>query len=265
MILKPQNFGLNFIGGIFCRPPLFLLILFLLQSCAPDKGDDVRHPLFIKALNAKKDASFQATEKYLSEYLLLKPLSAKGHLELAYLYQENLHDPLKAIYHYRRCMEIYPDSSDIEEIKSLIKASEKKIMEKAGIQWTDKTVSDTTRMKNEIRRLRSLNDALKMENEYLKKISGISISLQEGKKSLPTGRASEGATALQPDTKQIRDSRKHPDSYIVEPSDSLSKISRKIYGNARYYGLIFQANKDVLATEETPLMIGQELIIPKID
>ena len=49
--------------------------------------------------------------------------------------------------------------------------------------------------------------------------------------------------------------------YTVRKGDSLSAISRRFYGSSRYYKLIFDANRDVLASE-TSLRPGQVLKIP---
>ncbi len=264
MNFSPQYLK-NIVKYILTRLPLCLLILFFLQSCAPDKGDDTKHPFFTKAMTAKKNESFKDAEKYLNEYLLLKPLSMKGHIELAYLYHENLDEPLKAIYHYRRYLEISPNSSDREAIESLINATKKDMAEKEGRKLTKDQNTETNKLENEIQRLSSLNKILTKENEQLRRISGSSISLQENDRKNSTDEATELKTTTQLNTEQINNSQKYPNSYIVEPGDSLSKISRKIYGNTRYYKLIFQANKEILGTEDAPLIIGQKLVIPKIN
>lgn len=49
--------------------------------------------------------------------------------------------------------------------------------------------------------------------------------------------------------------------YTVQAGDTLSKISRQFYGNARYYPRIFEANRDQL-TDPDRLTIGQVLKVP---
>ena len=51
--------------------------------------------------------------------------------------------------------------------------------------------------------------------------------------------------------------------YKVQPGDTLSAISKKFYGNARYSDVIFRANKDILQ-DANKLKPGMDLIIPKL-
>ena len=50
-------------------------------------------------------------------------------------------------------------------------------------------------------------------------------------------------------------------SYTVQPGDSLSKISKELYGNANQYMKIFEANRDKLADPDK-IKAGMELVIP---
>ena len=52
-----------------------------------------------------------------------------------------------------------------------------------------------------------------------------------------------------------------PQTYVVQPGDSLSAISEKVYGDAKHWDTIFEHNKDKISD---PNMIhpGQELVIP---
>ena len=50
-------------------------------------------------------------------------------------------------------------------------------------------------------------------------------------------------------------------TYTVKPGDSLSKISKELYGNANEYMKIFEANRDVLS-DPNKISPGQKLKIP---
>ena len=50
-------------------------------------------------------------------------------------------------------------------------------------------------------------------------------------------------------------------TYTVKPGDSLSKISKELYGNASEYMKIFEANRDVLS-DPNKISPGQTLKIP---
>jgi len=50
-------------------------------------------------------------------------------------------------------------------------------------------------------------------------------------------------------------------TYTVQPGDSLSKISKEVYGNANQYMKIFEANKDKLSDPDK-IKAGTDLVIP---
>ena len=56
-------------------------------------------------------------------------------------------------------------------------------------------------------------------------------------------------------------SRVQQRTYTVKPGDSLSKISKELYGNASEYMKIFEANRDVLS-DPNKISPGQTLKIP---
>jgi nucleoid-associated protein YgaU len=51
-------------------------------------------------------------------------------------------------------------------------------------------------------------------------------------------------------------------TYVVQPGDTLSKISKHYYGDANKYGRIFDANRDLLKDPDK-IYPGQKLRIPK--
>ena len=53
------------------------------------------------------------------------------------------------------------------------------------------------------------------------------------------------------------------DVYVVKSGDTLGKIAQKAYGNARYSGVIFKANSDIIKNPNL-LRPGMRLIIPKL-
>jgi LysM repeat protein len=51
-------------------------------------------------------------------------------------------------------------------------------------------------------------------------------------------------------------------TYVVQPGDTLSKISQRFYGDATEYMRIFDANRDKLS-DPNRIQVGQELTIPE--
>lgn len=55
---------------------------------------------------------------------------------------------------------------------------------------------------------------------------------------------------------------KAPKTYTVKPGDTLSRIAKEMYGDAKVYMRIFEANKDKL-TDPDKIKVGQVLTIPE--
>lgn len=55
---------------------------------------------------------------------------------------------------------------------------------------------------------------------------------------------------------------REPQTYTVEPGDTLSKISQKLYGDASRYMEIYYANRDKIE-DPNKLDVGWELSIPQ--
>lgn len=66
---------------------------------------------------------------------------------------------------------------------------------------------------------------------------------------------------FQSDSKPVQEKAVATSTYTVARGDSLSKISRKIYGSSKHWRMIFEANRDQI---DNPDLIhpGQELRIP---
>ena len=69
---------------------------------------------------------------------------------------------------------------------------------------------------------------------------------------------SQGQTDAQESTR----SRSAEQTYTVKPGDTLSKISKQLYGDAGQYHRIFEANRDKL-TDPDAIQAGQVLKIPQ--
>jgi nucleoid-associated protein YgaU len=52
-------------------------------------------------------------------------------------------------------------------------------------------------------------------------------------------------------------------SYVVKSGDSLSKIARRIYGDAKKWPRIYEANKDLIGSNPDLIQPGQNLVIPQ--
>jgi nucleoid-associated protein YgaU len=102
---------------------------------------------------------------------------------------------------------------------------------------------------------------LRKENENLKTQLNINTLAAPAVQEIKQKEDAPAETAVP--VKSIPKKKEIPEFYVVKQGDALSKISREIYGDIKYYKLILEANRDILSSE-TQVQIGQKLKIPKL-
>jgi len=237
---------------------MLVLGIVLLSSCDQGAGEETRHPMYIKAQKLKEKGSFAESAKAFEEYVRINPYSAKSHYELAAIYDESLDDAVLSIYHYRKFLELEPDSQERKKIEIWIQAVEKEYCSQLKSKYPD----DDTRTQLEILKEREKRYILHLtqfrsENAYLKGQLGQRLNPQ-----MATEQPIQENPSARPSADIALRKKEIPDFYVVKSGDTLSRISKEIYGDIRYFKLIFDANKDTLTSEN--LQIGQKLKIPKL-
>ncbi len=144
------------------------------SSCSNNgPGSEKSHPLFIKATNARNENNYQDAASLYEEYLGVNPKSPKTHYELAAIYNDHLDDQLMAVYHYRKFLELDPNSPDVENVKKWIDVSKKKLLEKlAAESKTSTELENATKELDELRKQHedyvAYANKLKEQNSALK-------------------------------------------------------------------------------------------------
>ena len=215
---------------------LFLAVLSLCVSCGPP--NERAHPAFKKGVNLAKEGKFNDAAASFEKYLLVNPRSSVTHSKLADIYNDNLNDPLMAIYHFRRFLEFEPESADAQAIEAWINAAEKRYAAKIRNKYPETFTADSE--------LVVLQDREAKYRECILKLKDWNAKLLNKK---------------QPDTQL--NGGKIKSIYVVRSGDTLTLISRKLYGTSKHHKDIFNANRDVLQAE-SDLDIGQKLKIPEI-
>lgn len=185
-----------------------------------------------------KKARAGATKEAIAEYenaLDGSPKSAEVHYKIAVLYDEKLKQPVDAIHHYDRYLELAPDGKRVKDAKAAKADCEKRLqlkMEKDGFMSTGEAV-----------RLRN-------ENESLRKI----IADLRNPKPPPAARSADpNKPDEMPPGSQM---------YTVQKGDTLASIAIKFYKNRAYASHIKDANFNQLGGKDT-IRLGQKLIIPQ--
>ncbi len=267
------------------------LVVMLLFVVGCGKSDESSHPLFKKAESLSREGKFtEAVRKY-NEYLDVNRASAITHYKLAEIYYDQLDDPLEAAYHFRRFLELEPDTADRDAITKWIEEAENRIaegaMKRSPERFADAGVIGEFKKREKqyaecIRTVRRQNFEMARRLAALKRngvdwddVSTLTGAVgEEGldpsasipstgerrpyplKNSLERRRTTGGAETSPAMPKGFK-------SYTVCPGDTLCGISKKVYGSPKYHGLIFKANQGKLKSESA-ISIGQRLRIPPL-
>ena len=219
----------------------------------------------------------------------------ESNLDAGLIYLNHIKDPIFAIYHFRKYLELEPNSKQAVYVRGLIDAAKREFARALPGQPLE---SQTEHMgvEAQLERLQRENDELKAENAALRAgapvpvvhSSAIDITSIPAPQSVaqdagqPAGAASPislapveqadmGAVsairgAPQEAQAQAAPSKPAPAAgarhHTVARGDTLFSLAQKYYGSRSRWRDIYAANRDLLASEKTPLKIGWELKIP---
>lgn len=220
---------------------------------------DANEKYFRKAMEKLDGGDKDSAIHFFTKAIDRRPQNARAHLQLALLYDDAKNDYIRAIYHYERCLETWPNDEQRPQIEDYIKKAR---MTQASIFLSHLPITDER------------INALQFENGQLKK------SLFEVRKNIAqliAEQANENAAApAQKDRKQVADKDRSkgakpgvtqgtPDAkggsatYLVQPGDTLARIAGKVYGDSAKYKRIQDANK---LSDPRKIKVGQTLVIP---
>lgn len=194
----------------------------------------------------------------------------ESHLEAGLLYLNHVRDPLSAIYHFKKYLEIRPAADQRSVVEELIATAQKEYLK----QLPGKPYENETSRLDLMAKVEELN----RENEQLRQriVTGESqiaqlqdrLSRATDNLQLAQQRLAQAdqpiapiIIAERPDPNTAAATTTGPRTYTVEAGDTLSTISRKMYGTPNRWTEIYDANRDVLPNAQR-LSVGQTLRIP---
>jgi len=183
------------------------------------------------------------------------PKTAEAHFRLALIYYDHLQDPVGAIHHFRRYLEVAGDGGAFaKQARANITRAELNLS--AGLS------GGTLVSRGEATRIRSENLQLKQQLAIAKATTP--GPPKPGAKGT-AAEASEVATGQRAATAAVKDAERKAKvetrTYKVQPGDTLQGISRKLYQTPNRAADILDANLNALP-DESKLRAGMTLIIP---
>lgn len=211
---------------------------------------DENHPLIKRAIARKQAQDIDRAIELFQKALERKASLARAHLELGLLYDQELEDYVRAIYHYERYLEKRPHAEKRELIRELIQHARLSFAASLPDQ-PSASVKRIANLQREIERLRYTIESIREKPTLPSPVSGAS--------SEPALNPSPAANREPPTQSSSPDPA---ETYLVERGDSLSRIAIKMYGNASEWTRLFDANRHIL-DQPGSVRPGQRLIVPR--
>jgi tetratricopeptide (TPR) repeat protein len=248
---------------------LFLLVLF--SACKPSDVEVVGETDEKQYQLAKDYQSQGRTEEALSAFLRVidaRRDAPESHFESGYIYLNALKDPVRAIYHFDRYLQFKPQSPQAGQVRQLIETAQKEFARQLPAQPYQGDL-DRIDLMELVKNLKLENDSVKRELaiarnrvEKLENVLGDARRVPSAQTNVTQSQRPRVAPSQQQTSPQAAPNpATAPRTYTVLSGDSLSSISRKVYGTPSRWIDIYQANRDRLSSENA-LRVGQEIRIP---
>lgn len=211
----------------------------------------------------------------------------ESHLSVGLIYAEQIKDPLSAIYHYRKYLALRPNGPLTAQVRQRIDAATREFARTLPAQPLESQLQRVD-LVAALDRLKQENEALKEELADVKAgrnpvaVPGIDDApvpagpappgLNFTVETIPTVRTRPPPAQVRvapavrtapatPPASRARQPAPSPRSHIVQPGDTLSKISLQYYGNRAKWRDIYAANRGAMKSE-SDLKAGMTLRIP---
>lgn len=218
--------------------PIFILVL---AGCQPTGTNPEQSAAYEQARKSADAGEWKSAAAFYRQTLDEHPRFARAHLDLGLLYDEKLNDPIAAIHHYRRYLELEPNSDKRKIVEDFI--------ERSRLSLASKLPQSSGVDAGELVRLQQQNTALAAEVATLKA-------------KLAEFEAAINAPAVAPtNTPPPAPVPPKPRTHLVARGDTLQSLALRYYGSRSAWEKIYQANREALPNKDQ-LKIGQQLTIP---
>ena len=249
------------------------------QSGPASEAEAEREVNYQRAKRLYEQHDFQGAAEFYKKALSVNADFASAHLELGLLCDDKLGDPIAAIYHYRRFLELRPDSEKRQLVEDFI--------ERAKLSLAAKLPQSPTVDPSELTRLQHDKATLLQENAMLRsRVAELEKAASAAETAAPTpavgpiasSRAPGPATAvtatpmpapgivmaaapISSATESSFAESPRARVYVVQRGDTLQSLALRYYGTRAAWEKIYQANRSGLPNKDQ-LKVGQQLVIP---
>jgi len=222
---------------------LLLPIAGMLAGCDrlfEQKGEEALN----MAREKEKEGDYQGAIQWYEASLDGTGKTAEAHYSMALIFDDKLDNPVAALDHFRRYLELSPHGAHVTDAKSFADQDEFKLANTLS-KGNFMPQQDAARLKNQN------FDLQKQLSDARKEMADMRAMVKES--------PGKGGRIPDPVQKPIpADAR----TYLVEPGDTLRSISRKFFKTPSRWQDIQDANFATL-TGTVKLKVGMTLIIPK--
>jgi len=286
--------------------PALLALAAMLLAAGCDRGDglslssETDEPLYRQGQQLSKQGRNQeALNAYLKVIAKRDETAPESHLEVGLILLRHVKDPIAAIYHFRKYLELQPNSRQAVYVRGLIDTSKREFARTLPATPLE-SQADQLEKQDQIDRLLRENDQLKAELSAFRggvapppirsranlESSGPSGTPMITIQSPPTEAEPEAvadespvtyapvqaapvkeapvvqtATPTRPTRPTAKPAAGSGRTHTVGKGDTLFSLAQKYYGNRAKWREIYAANRDVMPNE-TALKPGMQLKIP---
>lgn len=239
--------------GIVC----VVLAVFWSAGCARNAGTsderEQEHPLMKRAQERERSGNDADAIRIYRFLLGQDPSVARAHLALAFLLDKPGGDYVAAIYHYRRYLELRPETEKADMLRKRIRAAE--------ISFVGKMFSSVSNLTDHINQLEQENAALKVRTTNLQaQAQQLRTALTQAQARLAqaVARTEKSLSQMAPPAAGMQPALR---TVKVEKGDTLLKIAARVYGDSGRWKDILEANRGTLRKAED-VRVGQQLVLP---
>jgi tetratricopeptide (TPR) repeat protein len=181
----------------------------------------------------------------------------ESHLDVGKIYLDHIQDPIAAIYHFRKYLELRPNSQQSRVVRQLIDTSKKQFAFTLPGQPLDDHY-ERVDLLDLVERLQNENNQMRSELAAIR-AQPLPTSEVRSNPRTTTAIASSGFVRSPPNVAQTNSTRSK--QHEVIRGETLYSISKLYYGTGNRWREIYLTNRSVMMSE-TDLKVGTQLVIP---